>query len=152
MTLQGHNELTWMKWLIFCQWQFPMHFYEWNLWYYMLINISLKFIFNNPTGNTKPSHYQCQLDSWEPISVKLETQYTKYLKRKCVWKCYLQKSAILFRTQYIKPSVTAETRIFQVRSLSWLLASCRADSRHVLSQWETSLQSNTVSLIGWAQT
>ena len=54
-------------------------------------------------------------------------------------------SAILFRTQYIKPSVTAETRTFQARSLSWLLTSCRADSRHVLSQWETSLQSNSLS-------
>ena len=39
----------------------------------------------------EPMLVYCQLDSWEQVSVKFESEFYHFHSRKCIWKCLLPK-------------------------------------------------------------
>ena len=50
----------------------------------------------------EPMLAYCQLDSWEQISVKFESEFYHFLSRKCIWICRLPKiEAILSRGRLV---------------------------------------------------
>ena len=51
----------------------------------------------------EPMLAYCELDSWEQISVKIESEFYRFHSRKCIWNCRLPKvAAILFRGRWVK--------------------------------------------------
>ena len=51
---------------------------------------------------SKPMMGYCQMDHQEQISVKIESKFSHFHSRKCVWKCCLQNmTAILFRGGWV---------------------------------------------------
>ena len=44
----------------------------------------------------------CQLDPWEQVSVKFESEFYPFHSRKCIWKCLPKMAAILSRGRWVK--------------------------------------------------